>query len=137
MLNILTIYDYKNTYYGYRVLVTGGEYICDIYLVYTCTDNGIGQGYIDIYIVLLLDSIGMQGLYYLESIQNLLAKIMCRQIPCRVPCSSIMYEVLNLRYVLYVCTVLYIVRLVDVYSIHRKLFAYYCQAKQWGLCFNG
>ena len=49
MLNILTIYDYENTYYGYRVLVTGGEYICDIYLVYTCTDNGIGQGYIDIY----------------------------------------------------------------------------------------
>ena len=45
--------------------VTGGEYICDIYLVYTCTDNGIGQGYIDIYIVLLLDSIGMQGLFYL------------------------------------------------------------------------
>ena len=42
MLNILTIYDYENTYYGYRVLVTGGEYICDIYLVYTCTDNGIG-----------------------------------------------------------------------------------------------
>ena len=38
----ITIYDYKNTYYGYRVLVTGVEYIGDIYLVYTCTDNGIG-----------------------------------------------------------------------------------------------
>ena len=115
-------------------LVTGGEYICDIYLVYTCTANGICQGYIDIYIVLLLDSIGMQGLYYLESIQNLLAKIMCRQIPCRVPCSSIMYEVLNLKYVLYVCTVLYTVRLVDVYSIYRKLFLLIIVKQSSGVC---
>ena len=38
----ITIYNYKNTYYGYRVLVTGFGYIGDIYLVYTCTDNGIG-----------------------------------------------------------------------------------------------
>ena len=29
--------DYENIYYGYRILVTGGEHICDIYLVYTCT----------------------------------------------------------------------------------------------------
>ena len=43
-----------------------------------------------------------------------------------------MYEVLNLRYVLYVCTVLYIVRLVDVYSIHRKLFAIFKQSS--GVC---
>ena len=35
-----------------------------------------------------------------------------------------MYEVLNLKYVLYVYTVLYTVKLVDVYSIYRKLFAY-------------
>ena len=41
MLNILSLFMMK-IYYVYRVLVTGVEYIGDIYSVYTCTDNGIG-----------------------------------------------------------------------------------------------
>ena len=45
-----------------------------------------------------------------------------------------MYEVLNLRYVLYVCTVLYTIRLVNVYSIYRKLFLLIIVKQSSGVC---
>ena len=48
-----------------------------------------------------------------------------------------MYEVLYLKYLLYVCTLLYTVRLVDVYSIYRKLFCLLLWSKVVGFVFHG